>query len=446
MTTIINVRPAAHSPPTFLQIHTMSRSPFRLTALCALILLTPGFVRAQQWPQFRGPTGSGLASEKDLPITWGGPKNENVLWSADLLGDGVASPIVWKDRIFVVNASRKADDKKAGRDTTEQYVACYDTEHGKLRWNTIVPPGPWKRGHTGRQGGGFASCTPATDGDRVYALLGTSVLVALDFDGKIVWRQELVPHRYDVEMATSPIVFESTVIVYCGMQGGARLVAFDRRTGDIAWDKNLKDTGYGHNTPLLIQVKGEPQMVLMGAGLGAAKNAIQSFNPRNGERLWWCAGRGETASPVLIKNNVFCDSGRGGIAKLLDPTGMGDVSATHVKWEANIPHGLSSPLVVGSYLYRLHDNQTFTCWDVETGKKVYQERVNGVSNWASPIADASGHIYLASGGTSLVLEAGPEFKVVATNKLNDANHASPAVAGGRMFIAGDRKLYAIGNK
>jgi outer membrane protein assembly factor BamB len=249
-----------------------------------------------------------------------------------------------------------------------------------------------------------------------------------------------------MEMATSPIVFENTVIVYCGMLSGSRLVAFERRTGDIAWDKSLKDTGYGHNTPLIIQVEGEPQMILMGAGLNAAKNAIQSYNPRTGERLWWCAGRGETASAVRIKNHVFCDSGRGGIAKLLDPTGQGDVSSTHVKWEATIPNGLSSPLVVGNQLYRLHDNHTFSCWDVETGKKIYQERVNVSSNWASPIADAAGHIYLASGGTSVVLEAGPEFKVLATNKLGDANHASPAIAGGRIFIAGDRRLYAIGKK
>jgi outer membrane protein assembly factor BamB len=310
-----------------------------------------------------------------------------------------------------------------------------------------VPPGPWKRTFNGRIGGGFASCTPVTDGERVYALFGTSVLVAHDFAGKLLWRQELVPHRYDMEMATSPIVFENSVIVYCGMQGGSRLVAFDRRTGDIAWDKDLKDTGYGHNTPLILQVNGAPQMILMGAGLGSAKNAIQGFNPRTGERLWWCAGRGETASPVPAKNFVFCDSGRGGIAKMVDPTGTGNVSDTHVKWEANIPDGLSSPLVVGNYLYRLHDNGTFSCRELDTGKKIYQERVAGLSStWSSPVADGAGHIFLANGGTSIVLEAGPEFKVLATNKLNDSNHASPAVAGGRLYLAGSQRLYAIGKK
>ena len=404
-------------------------------------------VAAQNWPQFRGPTGGGLTSQTDLPLTWGGKENENVLWTADLLGDGIASPIVWKGRLFVVNCSRKAEDKKIGREYPEQYVACYETAQGKLLWNTLVAPGPWMRPHNNRAGGGLANCTPATDGERVYALFGTSVLVALDFSGKLVWRQELVPHRYDMEMATSPIVFENFVIVYCGMQGGSRLVAFNRRTGDIAWDKDLKDTGYGHNTPIIIQVKGAPQMILMGAGLGPAKNAIQSFDPRTGERLWWSAGTGETASAVFAKGFVFCDSGRANGARLVDPTGAGNVSETHLKWEAKVPHALSSPLVVGNHIYRLHDNNTLSCWDIETGKKVYQERVNGLSSsWASPIADCAGRIYLASGGTSVVVAAGPEFNVLATNKLGDSNHASPAVAGGRLYFAGDKRLYAIGKK
>src|SRR5262249_25620879 len=158
-----------------------------------------------------------------------------------------------------------------------------------------------------------------------------------------------------------------------------RLVALDRRTGVIAWDKTLKDTGYGHNTPLIIDVKGSPQMILMGAGLGMAKNAIQSFDPRTGERLWWCAGKGERASPVLANGPNFCDSGRGGVAKLLDPTGSGNVTDTHVKWSAEFPAGLSSPLVVGNYLYRLHDSNTVTCWEIDTGKRVYQERASGLS-------------------------------------------------------------------
>ncbi|MFM8273322.1 MAG: PQQ-binding-like beta-propeller repeat protein, partial [Gemmata sp.] len=184
----------------------------RLTAaFCTFALLLSGAAMAEDWPQFRGPTGGGVSAEKDLPLVWGGPKDENVVWTADLPGEGIASPVVWKDRLFVVTASRKEDDKKADRKEPEQYVACYDTATGKLRWNAVVPHGPWKRSHTGRPGGGWASCTPAVDGERVYALFGSSVLVALDHDGKTAWRAELTPHDYDVEMATSPVLFEKFV-------------------------------------------------------------------------------------------------------------------------------------------------------------------------------------------------------------------------------------------
>lgn len=415
--------------------------------LCFLALVIPPAAWAENWPQFRGPTGEGISKETSLPLTWGGKDNENVLWSADLPGEGIASPIVWEDRLFVLNASRKADDQKAGRTSPEQYLACYDTRQGKLLWNTVVAAGPWKRKHNNRPGGGFATCTPATDGERVYGLFGTSVLVALDYSGKLVWRKELTPHRYDMEMATSPILYKDLVIVYCGMQGGSRLVAFNRRTGAVAWDQSLRDTGYGHNTPLILPVKGKPQLVLMGAGLSPAKNAIQGFDPETGARLWWCAGKGETASPVRVHGLVFCDSGRGGVAKLIDPSGTGDVSKSHVKWEANMPSGLSSPLVVGDYIYRLHDNSTFSCWDARTGKQVYRERVQPLSShWASPVADGTGKIYLASGGTSLVLRAGPKLEVLATNKLNDPNHASPAISGGRIYLMGTKRLYAIGKK
>jgi outer membrane protein assembly factor BamB len=400
---------------------------------------------AEDWPQFRGPTACGLSRETNLPLTWGGPKDENVIWSAALPGSGLSSPITWKDRIVVMSASRKDEGEKAGS-KTEQYLTCFNAQ-GEQLWSVTVPWGPWKRSHTGRVGGGFASSTPATDGERIYALFGTSVLVAVDFAGKTLWRQELKPFDYDVEMATSPVLFENKVIVFCGMRNGSRLVAFERDSGKVAWDQKLADTGYGHNTPLIVEVNGAPQMILMGAGLGEAKNAIQSFDPRTGERLWWCAGRGETASPVLANGMIFCDSGRGGFAKLLDPTGTGNISASHVKWQANIPQGLSSPLVVGKHIYRLHDNLTFTCWDLESGKKLFQERVGELSsNWSSPVADAAGRIYLASGGTSLVVEAGPEFKVLATNKLGDNNHASPAIAHARLYIAGEKRLYAIGKK
>lgn len=423
----------------------------RVLSLSLWILLSFGLFTmraagADNWPQFRGPQGNGNASDTKLPLSWSIKTGENILWSTDLDGEGLASPIVWGNRIFVLNATKKSDPK-AVPTNPEHFLVAYDVKTGDRQWSTIVPPGPWKRRFDGgRLGGGFASCTPATDGEHVFVLCGTSVLSAIDFQGKIVWRKELVPHAYDMEMATSPIVFESTVIVFCGMQGGSRLVAFDRKTGEIVWDKTLKDTGYGHNTPLITKVKGAPHLVLMGGGLSPAKNAIQGFDPRTGDRLWWCAGNGETASAIQVNDFIYGDSGRGGPGKLIDPGGKGDVTESHVKWVVKTTNGLSSPLAMDNLVYRLNDGGVLSCWDAKTGEKVYAERVAQLSStWASPIADGNGRIYLASAGTTVVVQAGPTFKLLSSNPLGDNNHASAAVANGKIFLLGAKKLYAIGS-
>ncbi len=413
--------------------------------ILSLGLFTLRVAGAENWPQFRGPKGDGVTTDTKLPLSWNIKTGENILWSTELAGEGISSPILWGDRIFVLNVTKKTDPKSPPSNP-EQFVAAYESKGGTLLWKTSVPFGPWKRRYDGgRVGGGFASCTPATDGEQVYALFGSSVLAALDFQGKVVWRKELVPHAYDVEMATSPIIFQSTVIVFCGMQGGSRLVAFDRKTGDIVWDKTLKDTGYGHNTPLITIVKGSPQLVLMGAGLGEAKNAIQGFDPTTGERLWWCAGRGETASAIPVQGLVYCESGRGGLGKLIDPSGKGDITASHVKWSVTSTQGLGSPISIRDHVYRLSDGGVLTCWDAMSGKKVYAERLPGLSStWASPIADGNGRIYFASGGTTVVVEGGPTFKVLSVNSLGDNNHASAAIANDKIYLLGSKKLYAIG--
>ena len=412
-----------------------------LAAICfALVMLRTGRgLAAVSW------SDGWRAVERDRPADHlGGPKNENILWTADLLGDGIASPVVWKDRLFVVNASRKADDKKIGREYPEQYVACYETRQGSCSGI------PWFRQAPGcepeqpsRRGFAMARRRPTANAFTPSSARRSSV-ARLHRQTRLAARTGAAPLRHgDGHQPDRLRKLRHRLLRHAG---GSRLVAFDRRTGAIVWDKDLKDTGYGHNTPLIIQVKGSPQLILMGAGLGPAKNAIQGFDPRTGERLWWSrAGRNRLRRAG--ESFVFCDSGRGGAAKLVDPSGAGNVSDTHVKWEANVASGLSSPLVVGGHIYRLHDNHTLTCWEIATGKKVYQERVEGItSNWASPVADAKGRIFLASGGISAVVEAGPEFKVLATNKLGDANHACPTVAGGRLYLLGDKRLYAIGKK
>ena len=131
----------------------------------------------------------------------------------------------------------------------------------------------------------------------------------------------------------------------------------------------------------------------------------------------------------------------------MDPTGSGDVSKTHVRWTVNqVPEGLSSPIIVDKYVYRLHTPGILKCWEMATGKQVYAERLEGISTtWASPIADPQGRLFFANAGKSYVIKTGPEYRVLAVNDLGDGNHASPAVANGRLFLVGMKNLYCVGN-
>ena len=416
----------------------------------AVLVGSSAFGQEENWPRFRGPTGLGYTVEKNLPISWGGPEGKNVFWKSPLKGEGHASPVVWGDTVFVCTAYWPPTVTNREEVIPEHHVACYRATDGSMAWDTLVPPGPWLRtDFRSGPGGGYAAATPVTDGQRVYCAFGSAVLAALDFQGKIVWRTELIPYTFDVTVGSSPILYEDTVILFCAMAKPAdsKVIAFDKATGKVKWQQPLTGMAFGHSTPVIIQVGGKAQMLVLASGAKESANALQSLNPASGEPLWWCRGSGDVASPAFGGGLVYFDSGRGGPGFCVDASGSADVSATHMKWTVNmVPEGLSSPTIVGKHVYRLHSQGTLKCWELETGNLVYSERLQGLSTaWASPIADPAGRLFFANGGKSYVIQAGPEFRVLATSDLGDGNHPSPAVAKSRLFIAGLKNLYCIGS-
>jgi outer membrane protein assembly factor BamB len=414
-----------------------------MAAVAAAVLLVGQAARAEEenWPRFRGPTGLGYTVEQNLPVEWGGPQGKNVVWKSALKGEGHASPVVWGDAVFVATAYWPPTVTNREETIPEHHITCYQASDGKALWDVLVPPGPWRRtDFRSGPGGGYAAATPVTDGRRVYCAFGSAVLAAVDFQGKIVWRTELVPYTFDVTVGSSPILYEDTVILFCAMAKPAdsKIVAFDKATGKVKWQQPLAGMAFGHSTPVIIQVGGKAQMLVLASGAKESDNALQSLNPASGD----------VASPALGGGLVYFDSGRGGPGFCVDASGSGDVSATHMKWTVNmVPEGLSSPTIVGKHVYRLHNSATLKCWELETGKLVYAEKMQGLSTmWASPIADPAGRLFFANGGKSYVIQTGPEFRVLAANDLGDGNHPSPAVAKGRMFLAGLKNLWCIGNR
>lgn len=404
---------------------------------------------AEDWPQFRGPTGLGYSSERALPTVWGGRDMKNVLWAVPLVGEGHASPVVWKDRVFVATVRWPESVTDRTRVIPEHHVLCYAVADGKRLWDTQVPPGPWLRSDfRSGPGGGYAAPTPAADEKHVFCVFGSAVIAALSHDGVIAWRKELKPYTFDVTVGTSPVLFENTVLMLCALARGedSRLVAFNKEDGATAWQTPLPHTGFAHSTPVLIHAAGRAQLIVIASGMAESTEGVQSFDPAGGKRLWWCKGPGEAASPAYGSGIIYCDSGRGGAGIAIDPTGAGDVTRTHIRWrQERLSEGIGSPIIVGGLVYRLLAPNVLKCFSAADGKLVYAERLTGLTtSWASPVADAAGRLYFASAGRSYVLQAGPEFRVLAVNDLDDPNHASPAVAGGRIYFAGTRMLHCIG--
>jgi outer membrane protein assembly factor BamB len=268
------------------------------------------------------------------------------------------------------------------------------------------------------------------------------VLAALDLDGRIVWRHELADYQqFDVAVASSPVIVGDAVLLLCDRNGKAStLTAYDCRTGSIKWEQKRAGVAFAHSTPTLVKIAGRQQLLI------AASNALQSLDPATGEVRWFCKLKGDVCSPVYADGLVYCDSGRGGPGAAVDPTGEGDVSATHVRWTVpQIPEGLSSPVIAGEHLFRLHQPGVLKVWRLKTGEEVLAKRLEGISTAASPIATPDGLIYIASAGKTHVLRAEPPFEPVSLNDLGESSAASMAVSRGRLFLKGSQHLFCVGS-
>jgi outer membrane protein assembly factor BamB len=302
----------------------------------------------------------------------------------------------------------------------------------------VVPVGPWKLADLR---GGYTAPTPCTDGERVYVVFGSSTMAALDFDGKIVWQNEIPNWKdFDVAIASSPVLHNGQLILLADRNGKkGTLTAFDPKTGKQLWEQK-RTTAFSHTTPVFAGHAGKTLMLVGAAG------ELQALDPATGDKLWWVKTPGDVTSPVYANGSVYTDSGRGGPGVFVDATGKGDVTATNVKWTVkNIPEGLSSPVVAGDHLYRVHNPGLLKCIDLKSGKVVYEQRLEGASTAASPFA-AKNRVYFAGAGKTVVIAPGDKFEILAVNDLGEPGSASAAVSQGRIVLKGTRHLFCVGTK
>jgi outer membrane protein assembly factor BamB len=321
----------------------------------------------------------------------------------------------------------------------EHHVLCFQASDGKPLWDSKVEPGPWILRDLR---GGYGAPTPCTDGKNVFVVFGSAVIASLDFDGKLVWRKNLEKYNFDVALGSSPLIYKDTVILDCDQtKETSSIIAFNIADGSIKWEQLRPKVGFAHSTPTIVRVNGKPQMLV------SASNALQGLDPENGETIWWCSAYGDASSPAFSGNLVFSDSGRGGKAVCVDATGNGDVTKTHLKWIfPQIPEGLSSAIIVGDFVFRTHNPESLKCIRLSTGELVFNERLSGVSTWATPFATPEGIIYFASAGKSFVLKAGDALKVLAENDIGEDSHSSAAVSNGKIFLRGGKNLYCVAEK
>lgn len=418
---------------------------------------------AANWPQWRGPDGSGISTEKNLPATW--TPTTNIKWKAAIPGRGHSSPIVWGNRIFVTTAvegdvvpgakavKHMAGDKEflhpdsVGADRKHQFkVIALNRESGKIVWEALAWEGtPYDNRH---RKSSYAASTPATDGKMVYAFFGTEGLYAYDFNGKLEWKAQLGKlGTVGMGTGTSPILFNNLVIVQCDEDNGEAsfIVALDKKTGKEVW-RSPRKIQVSWSTPLLVKTATRSELITSGT------ESVVSYDPATGKELWHHKGVESNAIPSPVANNemVFLVAGfPAKIAMAIKLGGKGDLTDTpNVPWKyAKGTAYVPSPILYGDYLYLTTDRGILTCIDAKTGEVKYEGgRIPIPATFtASPVAFEGKILMTSEDGDTFIVKAGPKHEVLGTNSIGEPVYASPAIADGRIFIRGEKNLYCIGS-
>lgn len=442
----------------------------RIASVClfgALVALTGSRSRAEDWRQFRGPGLSGRSPDTTLPTKWS--DTENLAWKAKLPGPGSSSPIVVGKKVFVTcysgyGAGGSSDDQKNLR----RHLVCVDAESGKELWSKSVAPVLPEdnfRGFLVQHG--YASHTPASDGERVYCFFGKTGVVAFDLDGKQLWQTSVGTGSATSGWGTggSLIVHGDLVIVNASAESGT-LRALNTKTGKEVWKADgVKNTWC---TPAVVRTKagggaGEP---VGGSPLKEGKpellvtvpDEVWGFDPTTGKKLWWAkVGIGEFPIPGVIaeKDVAYVAGGRGkgsGALAAVRVGGRGDVTKSHVVWKSNEYSPVPTPVLVGGKLYCLNDSGFAFCVDAATGKQVYKERPlggggGGNRSMYGSMVEANGKLYaLSRTAGTYVITCGSEYEQIARNSFasdkTDFN-GTPAISNGRLFLRSNTHLYCV---
>jgi len=399
--------------------------------LLALVLASAG-----QWPEFRGPSGQGHASDTNLPVDWS--ESRNVVWKTPVPGRGWSSPVVADGRVWLTTSTDSGDRRRG----VSLRALAFETATGREVVNTEVFRVDRPEALNGKNS--YASPTPIVDGDRVYVHFGAQGTAALTTAGDVVWSTRL-DYQSQHGNGGSPIRYGDLLIVNCdgnGGEGDAYVVALDVKTGKTRWKATRRSPAdQAYTTPLAIRVGDRDEIVSVGAYRAAA------YDPANGKEIWRVSyedGFSNVPRPVFGQDLVFIATGFQQPSLIaVRPDGSGDVTRSHLAWTLRRGAPLTpSPILVGDQLFVVNDTGIATCVDAKTGTIQWQQRLGG--NYSASPVYADGRIYFPSEeGVTTVIEPGTTFKRLAVNQLDGAILASMAVAERSFFIRTHSHLYRI---
>ncbi len=425
------------------------------------------------WPSFRGPNANGVAPSA-VPVSFNADPGEgalrNILWKTPIPGLGHSSPIVWGNVVFVATAVRTQGGESplkvglygagdSADDNAEQSWKIYalDKRTGKQLWERTAHTGaPKARRHTKAT---HANTTLATDGKRLIAFFGSEGLYAYSLEGKLLWKKDLGlidqgPWN-DLTLswgfASSPVLFEDTVVVQCDRKDDPFVARFDARDGRELWRTSRKGTAInGWATPAVVRTGQRTQVVLNSYPF------IASYDLATGRELWRLKSMGDipVPTPVFADGLIYVTNAHGGAAPLYairaesasgDITGRSDA----IQWtEPRNGAYMQTPLILDGLIYSCSDRGVLKVFDAATGKMAYQQRIGTGSTGysASPVA-AAGVIYQTSEeGEVHAVRAGPVFEQLAVSKLGETTLASPAISGGVIYFRTRGHVVAVGSR
>ena len=419
-----------------------------------------------QWPQFRGPRGVGYLENANTPTNWDIENGEHIKWKTAIPGLGHSCPVIWNDLLFVTTAvnTTSSESLKVGlygdideaNDSAvhEFKVYCLDKNSGKIIWERIAHKGiPKSKRHTKAS---QANCTPATDGKYLVVHFGSEGLFCYDFKGNLVWKKDmgiLAPGPYTdpgVEWgyASSPVIFKDKIILQCDIPNTPYITALDLATGNEIWKTSRGDEVSTWCTPAIYSSDGKTQVIANGF------NHMCGYDFETGTEIWKLSNGGDAPAPAPVVANdlIYLNSSHGKFSPIfvVKPEAKGDITLSpdstkneSILW--SVKRGgayMQTPLIYKGYLFNLQVNGQFTCFDALTGEVKYKESLKDPFS-ASGIA-ADGKLYFSSEeGNIFVIQAGPEFKLLAKNVLKDVCMASPAISGNTIYFRTQHFIYAV---